>query len=152
MMRNWTHRTALVPAVFVVSTLAAREPSHEHSLPKKNKELNSGIRIYLDTAKAGSFRAFADAIDPQTNPPVTVPRLVSDRTKCDQGKHDAVVTLTAANDSHMLSHKGTFRHDQQSHTWVLARIDVVGCDFTDIGLTRGRRAYWVVEPDDDDLI
>jgi hypothetical protein len=135
----------------MLAFLLGAAPASANHLPKPNKELGTSIRVYLAAQNAGDFRKLADNIDLQTDAPKQMPRRVLDSNRCDTGKQDAVITIWATKDSHTLAHKGTFRSKQASHTWIVGRMEVTGCDFVELGLSRGHRAYWVVEPDDDDL-
>ncbi len=96
----------------------------------------------------GAFRAFADSLELTATPPTSPQSHPEDSGVCNPGKSSAQVTVTAIKDSHVLAHHGTYRKPGQSFTYVLARIDVADCNLTKFGVTRGHRAYWVVEPDE----
>jgi len=145
----WSHRKAIVACSFITSSaLIGARPLEWSSLASPPKKLPTTIRVFLATNPKGAFRTFADGLPLQTKAPQPIPRHEPD-TVCEQGQTDAIVTIWAIKDSKELGHRKSYRNGRQSLTYVIGRIEVTGCDFVEIGLKRGRRAYWVVEPDDD---
>jgi hypothetical protein len=97
---------------------------------------------------AGDFRSIADGYTLSTSSPTPAYPHAEDPSVCDGSNTQSQVQVTAEQGVSKLPHKGTYRINKKSFTYVLARIDVTDCDFTPLGIPRGHRAYWVVEPDE----
>jgi hypothetical protein len=138
----------LMVALLAVVTVAFR-PSrfieHRTMKPASSKSdlvLKRSLTDYI--ANPTAFRDFYSAIsDGNGAPSITV-------ATGDPLCKTSTVTITPLKESWKVAHKKDFRDGfpgTAPYGYILARIDAATCDFTRIGLKAGRRAYWVVNLD-----
>jgi len=112
----------------------------------KKKDLILPRALSNFTATAAGASAFRDFYTPLTpGSPYTV-AVATSSTSCAKSN----VTITPLSESWKVAHKKDFRDKANTapNGYILARIDAADCDFERIGLKAGRRAYWVVNIDD----
>lgn len=144
MSSSWVYRTLVLLAPVLMT--ASFDPLNSAVQPVKELEVKGGLGTILQTK--GDFRALANPIPGFATPAKPVPS----SSGCIGGATQARVTVTALLNSNKIDHKGDYRSKKTSHSYVLARIDVTDCNFEEYGIEAGHRAYWVVEPDPNQLL
>lgn len=144
MSLSWIQRMILLLAPAVAT--GSFDQTASRLSPVKALEVPGGLSTILQTK--GAFRALANPIPGFATPAKPVPS----STGCVGAAQDAMVTITALVNSNKIDHKGDYRSRRASHSYVLARIDVTDCNFEEYDIPAGHRAYWVVEPDEKQLL